>query len=87
MNCFLFAWGLSSHSRTFHSDGDIIREGLRILTYSRHSWPLISDSSLACHAYCDAGHPLNNGHLRGPVTLTPVAERLAVKLSLPVLTT
>ena len=28
-----------------------------------------------------------NGHLRGPVTLTPVAERLAVESSLPVLTT
>ena len=27
-----------------------------------------------------------NGHLRGPVTLTPDAERLAVVLSLPVLT-
>ena len=24
-----------------------------------------------------------NGHLRGPVTLTPIAERLAVELSLP----
>ena len=35
-------------------------------------------------------HPLRhgptvyNGHLRGPVTLTSVAERLAVELSLPV---
>ena len=35
-------------------------------------------------------HPLRhgptvyNGHLRGPVTLSPVAERLAVELSLPV---
>ena len=26
-----------------------------------------------------------NGHLRGPVTLTPVAERLSVELSLPFL--
>ena len=25
-----------------------------------------------------------NGHLQGPVTLTPIAERLAVELSLPV---
>ena len=38
-------------------------------------------------------HPLRhgptvyNGHLRGPLTLTPVAERLAVELSLPVFTT
>ena len=30
---------------------------------------------------------LYNGHLRGPVPLTPVAERLTVKLSLPVFTT
>ena len=30
------------------------------------------------------GPTLYNGHLRGPVTLTPVAERLAVELSLPV---
>ena len=28
-----------------------------------------------------------NGHLRGPVTHTPVAERLAVELSLPTFTT
>ena len=28
-----------------------------------------------------------HGHLRGPVTLTSVAERLAVELSLPVFTT
>ena len=38
-------------------------------------------------------HPLRhrptvyNGHLRGPVTLTPNAERLAVELSVPVFTT
>ena len=28
-----------------------------------------------------------NGHLRGPATLAPVAEHLAVELSLPVFTT
>ena len=28
-----------------------------------------------------------NGHLRGPVTRTPIVERLAVELSLPVFTT
>ena len=33
------------------------------------------------------GASIYNGHLRGPVTLTPNAERLAVELSLPVLTT
>ena len=30
---------------------------------------------------------LYNGYLRGPVTLAPIAERLAVKLSLPDFTT
>ena len=55
----LFVWGLSSHSRTFHSYGDVIitGEGLQILTYAQHSWPLSSESSLACHTYCDTGHP------------------------------
>ena len=28
-----------------------------------------------------------DGHLRGPVTLTPIAQRLAVELSLPVFMT
>ena len=31
------------------------------------------------------GTSIFNGHLREPVTLTPIAERLAVELSLPVL--
>ena len=33
------------------------------------------------------GASLYNGHLWGPVTLTPIAERLAVELTLPVFTT
>mgnify|MGYP003692190915 CR=1 FL=1 len=43
--------------------------------------------------FVNVPHPLRhgptvyNGHLRGPVTLTPVPERLAVELSLPVFTT
>ena len=28
---------------------------------------------------------VNNGHLRGPVTLTPIADHLAEELSLPIL--
>ena len=32
-------------------------EGLQILTNARHSWPLSSEGSLACHTYCDTGHP------------------------------
>ena len=55
----LFVWGLSSHSRIFHSYGDVTvaGEGLQILTYARHSWPLSSEISLACNTYCDTGHP------------------------------
>ena len=81
----LFVWSLSSHSIIFQSYGDvtIAGEGLQILTYARHSWPLSSEDSLTCHIYCDT---LYNGHLRGPVTLTPVAERLAVELLLTVFT-
>ena len=33
------------------------------------------------------GPTVYNGHFRGPVTLTPVAERLAVEMSQPVFTT
>ena len=43
---------------------------------------LSSEGSLACHTYCDTGHPIYNVHLRGPVTLAPIAERLGVQLSL-----
>ena len=73
-----------SHSRIFHSYGDVTIAGerLQILTYARHAWPLSSEGSLTCH-----GPTLYSGHIRGPVTLTPVAERLAAELSLPVFTT
>ena len=55
----LFVWGLSSPSRMFHSYGGIAitGEGLQILTYARHSWPLSSEGSLACHALLWHGHP------------------------------
>ena len=33
------------------------------------------------------GTSAHKSHLRGPVTLAPIAERLAVELSLPVFTT
>ena len=74
-----FVWGFSSHSRIFHSYGDVFiisGEGLQILTYVRHSWPLSSEGSLACHNYCDTGILL-----RGPVTLKSIAERLAEECS------
>ena len=37
---------------------------------------------LLLHGTC-----IYNGHLQGPMTVTPIADRLAVELSLPVLTT
>ena len=45
-------------------------------------WKLLSVAHLLWH-----GISVYNGHLRGPVTLTPIAEHLAVELSLPVFTT
>ena len=31
--------------------------GLQLLTYAWNFWPLSSEGSLACHTYCDKGHP------------------------------
>ena len=55
----LFVWSLSSHSRIFHSYGDvtIAGEGLQILIYARNLWPLSSEGSLTCHTCCDTGLP------------------------------
>ena len=41
----LFGWCFTSHSKNFHLFGDIIMtgEGLQILTFARHSWPLSSE--------------------------------------------
>ena len=52
-------FGFSSHSRIFHSYGDvtITGEGLQILTYAWHLWPLSSEGSLEWHTYCNTGHP------------------------------
>ena len=51
--------GFTSHSRIFQSYGDdtITGEGLHILNYTRHSWSLSSEGSLACHIYCDTEYP------------------------------
>ena len=50
----------SSHSRDFHSYGDvnITGEGMQFLTYVRHLLPLGSEGSLARHNFCDTGHLL-----------------------------
>ena len=56
---FVCFGGFLSYLRIYHSyeDFTITRERLQILTYARHSWPLSSEGSLACHTYCDTGHP------------------------------
>ena len=81
--------GFSSNPRIFHSYGDvtITDEGLKIFTYARHLWPLSSERSLACQNLLWHGASVYDGNLQGPVTLTTIAERLAVELSLPVFTT
>ena len=56
----LFVCCLSSHSRIFHSCGDVIitGEGLQnFFTYARHWWSLNSEGFLACNTYCGTGHP------------------------------
>ena len=51
--------GFSSHSGICHSyrDVTITGDGLKILTNARHSWPLSIEGSVACHTYCNTGHP------------------------------
>ena len=52
----------SSEMNNINSHGDIHVKNFRVgqkkfLTSARHSWPLSNDGSLACHTYCDTGHP------------------------------
>ena len=75
--------------KIFHSYGDvtIAGEGLQIFylcsaLMAIEQWGFFNVPHLLWH-----WHTLYNGHLRGPVTLTPVAERLAGELSLPVFMT
>ena len=80
----LFVWGLSSHSRIFHVDTSPlpVKFDLCSALMAIDQWGFFSVSHLLWH-----GAYVYNGHLRGPVKLTPIAERLAVELSLPVFTT
>ena len=43
-----YVWGLSSQIFQSHGDVTIAGEGLQILAYAWHSWPLSSEGSLAC---------------------------------------
>ena len=82
----LFVWNLLSKSRIFsHMEtSPLLVKGSK---FRPMLWPLSSEgslTSLACHNYCDTGHPFI---MVISVTLTPIAERLAKELSLPVFTT
>ena len=70
----------------FHSNGDatIADEELQILTYARHSWSLSSEGFFSVPHLLWHEASVYNGHLRGPVTLISITERLAVELSLRV---
>lgn len=50
------SWRVSSHSRIFRPYGDvtIAVEGLSILTYAKHIWPLSIEGSITC---CDTSKP------------------------------
>ena len=91
MNClFACLFWFSSHLRIFHSYGEVIitSEGVQILIYARYPLPLSSEGFLVCHTHLLwHGASAYIGHPRGPVTLTPIVERLAAGLSLPVFTT
>ena len=87
----LFVWGFPSHSRFFHLFGrvTITGEGWQTTSFDLYSalmaieqWGFFNVPHLLWHK-----PSLYQGHLQGPVTITFVAERLALELSRPVLTT
>ena len=83
----LFVWGFTSRLRIFHSYRDTTSagEGLQIfnLIFSAlvaiEQWGFLNVQHLLWHRAS-----VHNYHLRGPVTFTPVAELLAVELSVSV---
>ena len=69
-------------TREFFTHGDVTHGGLQRGTYDHWAVRVFSVPHLLWHrasVYTD--------HLRWPVTLTPIAERLSVELLLPVFTT
>ena len=81
-------WGFSFRSTAFLSLGYVTTpgEGLQIFIYARNSWALSSEGFFCLSHLLWHGTSVYNGHLQGPVTLTPIADRWAVELSLHVLT-
>ena len=57
-DCLVVCLGLLVPLENFFTHLETFTEkGLQILTCTRHSWPLSSESSLTCHTYCDTGKP------------------------------
>ena len=88
---FVCLFGVLRPTREFFThfwDVTITGKGLQILTYARHLWSMSNEDPFrAIHVLLWHGSSVYNGHLREPVTLTPVANCLAVELSVPVLKT
>ena len=69
-NKYLFVWGLSSHLRIFHSyrDVTITGEGLQILTYAQHPWPLNTTCFYdLCLSRLGFEHPTFQGQRSNPL--------------------
>ena len=64
-----------------------ITENSICLFVFRPTQDFFTGEGLQILTYARHGASVYNGHLWGPVTLTPIAGRLAVELSLPVFTT
>ena len=73
---FPFVWGLSSHSRIFHSYGDVTITTMTSKNFDLYSALMAIEQWIFDMPYLLwHGPTLYNGHLRGPVTHTLVAER------------
>ena len=82
--CFcLFVCGLSSQSRIFHSYEVVITAGEELQIF----YLCTALMAIEQWRFLRLSHLFYNGHLRWPVILTPIADRLAVELSLHILTT
>ena len=71
-------WYLLREKRIFHSNGEVTIAGEAVI----ERWGFFNLPHLLWH-----WPTLYNGNLHGPMTLTVVAEHLAVELSQPVFTT
>ena len=85
---FCFLWGFRptrnffTQRRLHHCHWEAANFDVSWALVAIEQWGLVRVPHLLWH-----GAFVYNGHLRGPVTLTPTAERLAVDMSLPVFTT